>query len=332
MATVGSQTTPPLDAPRANASGDASLLVIQQVASELDFVVSALASQKLFPPPPPTRPDEPAIKDSALMQLLMQVGVRIGQAESDLETTVQETQKLEERLVQRLRQVEDTTVKSSELHTSIGEWFRLERNEALVLTRNLYRVLGVGEDDVQRCLVRQTPASDANHSADPSVRTPSSAVADIEALWRDSNIARSLQYVHRAAAKATYQQHAQGIHAYDEDASMAPHTEHIHEITMDEVGLLPLPARMLGLQLIDEPFAKGPRVRSIIRASGASVSSLAVGNYIIAVNRIPVRNTADVIAALAVVMPGSYVRIDSLTSRGAADVSQIVAGSQRVYA
>ncbi|CUG52290.1 Hypothetical protein, putative [Bodo saltans] len=298
----------------------------------LDFVVSSLSSQKIFRAPTDdairNQKSEPtAPKDSALMQLLIQVGERIGQVEVDLETTVNETQKLEDRLVQRLRRVEENSVKSTDLNTHIADWFRMERNEALVLTQNLYRALGVDEEDVRRSVRPLAPQE---------VEAGQYRAQEMETLWRDSIVGRSLQYFHSAASKRRNQNEARGIHGYDEQslqltaAPAAP--QQPQQLSMDDVGLLPLPARMLGLQLVDEPFAKGPRVRNVIKGSGAAVSSISVGNYIVAINRVPVRTTADAIAALAVVMPGSHVRIDSVTSRGTSDAAQIVAGSQRVYA
>lgn len=336
LESTGASSSHEVQEERAPPAGDAQTeltKMMESIAVDLDFVVAAINSRSIFGPAIASSTSggrhesiaTEAVPDSAVMQLLIQVGERIGQVESDLDTTVQETQKLEDRIVQRLHQIEDGTVKSSDLNSAIGEWFRVERNEALQLVRNLYRAMGVAEEAVEQCTRPSIPASGGNVPAGSRKGADGQVVADIEALWRGSNIARSLQFLHTASMKPKQKFGTQG---YGEEDVVEAH----NPLSMDAVGLLPLPARMLGLQLVDEPFSKGPRVGGILPGSSASGSALTAGSTIVAINRMPVRTVADVIAALTVVMPGSHVRVDSVSSKGIGDVAQLVAGSQRVYA
>lgn len=74
-------------------------------------------------------------------------------------------------------------------------------------------------------------------------------------------------------------------------------------------SVVPLPVRMLGVHLADEPLGQGARVVDLVPASPAHLSGVVLGDVVVSVNGVPVRSVMDVIRCLTPLMEGAAVRL-----------------------
>lgn len=263
----------------------------------LDHVVESLrsASGRLIHP-------EDAAPSPQTMALFQQVAARLTQVESDLDTTVSETQKMEVNILNKVAALESSAQKKAEMPAALAEWTRLQRDETLDLCKTLYQFLGLPVHRVQEAVAQRD-------------------IVAVDRTLKDSNIAKSLMFAapppHEPSSDAADRKRGGGY------GGSPPRS--------DTVGALPLPARMLGVHLVDEPFAPGVRVREVVPGSPAALAGVRPGEYLVAFNRVPLRSTSDAISALATTMAGAVVRVHRVDrTRSKEDVVEVVAGSRRV--